>query len=120
MLSDLDHRKMRVDHGEVVAYVAERGKRIIGFVTVEPSQGRLLSLYVAAGAWKHVGKRLLDLIEAVCAHKGVNKLEGETSINAVEFYRRQGYDVGEVSEHALPNGLLLPCRKIRKQLNVMS
>jgi|GEM_PF-6366989 len=117
MLPDLERRKKSVAEGEVVIYVAEIEKRIIGFCAASFQKSLLLSLYVEPGPWKGVGKRLLLTVEEKAVQTGVFFLEGSTSYNAKDFYRQCGYEIGEACVHNLPNGLAISCYKICKTLN---
>lgn len=116
MLVNIEERKAFITKGEVIVYVAEHEGRIIGFTIVSPKTNKLLALYVISGNWKNVGKNLLMTVENQTRKMGASFLEGETSSNAKEFYRRCGYEISEASEHELPIGLTIPCYKIRKDL----
>jgi ribosomal protein S18 acetylase RimI-like enzyme len=48
----------------------------------------------------------------------VRRLELESSVTAVSFYRREGYEVIDRGEHILRNGQRMACIKMRKDLSV--
>ncbi len=99
-----------------VTVVAEREGKIVGFASAVPSQGLLKSVYVTPGNGPRLGERLLKEIEEQAIIKGVAELKGETSLNAVDFYRTHGYEIGEACTHALPCNREMPCFKMRKKL----
>ncbi len=116
MRSGMEERKQSVEKGENVVLVAEYNGRIAGFAAASPSRRQLFQLYVAPGEWVGVGKRLLSAIEEKMAFSGVVILDGRCTLNAVEFYRRRGYNIGEPNVRELACGVGLPGFIIRKQL----
>jgi len=118
MRTDIDERKESVQKGEVIALVAEYDGHIVGFATSSPSRNRLLQLYVAPAPCRGAGKKLLLAIEEKAVQSGAMFLEGSSTVNAVEFYRRNGYKIGQFNERELTRGILMQGYIIRKQLKL--
>ena len=102
--------------GEAITYVAEQAGKIIGFATVVPPTNELRAVYVAAEAGRGIGSQLLAQAEIKAREQGAFFLAADASVNAINFYRRHGYVVGEPSMHTLRNGVTIACYKIRKDL----
>jgi len=104
-----------------VAYVAvERagdGDRVLGFSVVVPEEETLRAVYVDPEyARRELGTSLLRQAEWSAAHSGAERLELAASLNAEEFYRKQGYEVVESDTVALTDELEMECLRMQKRL----
>ena len=76
--------------------VAERGGRVVGFVTVDPKTGYLDQIVVAPEAWgSDVAGRLMGEARRI-SPTGLDLKVNADNARAVRFYEKQGFvDVGE-------------------------
>ena len=68
-------------------FVAERGGRIVGFVSIRDDA--LLALYVDPESGRGTGKPLLLMAEDNRRRWGVERISMNESINAVQYYMRE-------------------------------
>ena len=111
-----------VDHafggeGGPIVFVAVDGDRYWGFSEVEPEIEYLRAVYVDPEmARSGLGRSLLRQAEWAAAQEGAERLELESSRNAVGFYEAQGYDrIGE-DTHQIADGLEMECVRFEKKL----
>ncbi len=72
--------------------VAETAGQIVGMAQVDPRDGRLRALFVAGGQQGHGhGRRLLRWAVDLARERGLPRLHGAMSLNAVPFYARAGF-----------------------------
>lgn len=102
---------------DTVRFVAEENNVIIGIGEYVPDNNELRACYVHANtAQKGVGRSLVEKLETHAKQNGVKFFELDSSITAVPFYKKIGYDVIEEGEHELSTGLIMKCYKMRKDL----
>ncbi len=93
--------------------VAEIENEVIGFGVAVPEREELRALYVKPNAAGNVGCTLLSELEEQ-AFTRTGALTCDASLNAVAFYKRNGYtEQGEV-EHVLRSGTSITCARMRK------
>lgn len=73
--------------------VAERGTEIIGFVTVDPSNGYLDQLVVAPEEWGSALAGALIAEAKRCAPSGLDLLVNQDNARAIRFYEKHGFVV---------------------------
>jgi GNAT superfamily N-acetyltransferase len=73
-------------------------------------------MWLPEAARRGIGKALLMKIEETARDAGVKYLYADSSLTAEQFYRSQGYEVTEYSQHLLHGCLPMACVKIRKAL----
>jgi putative acetyltransferase len=97
-----------------LTWVAVTGNTIVGFSALDPQQGVVSAVYVAAErARSGIGTRLLAAGEQKARVLGITRLTLTSSVNAEPFYRRHGYaSVGECT-HVLATGV--PMRAVRME-----
>jgi putative acetyltransferase len=97
--------------------VAELDGEIVGIGCLIPKNNELRACYVAPWATrKGVGSAILRQIERVARDQGATTLHADSSLTAEPFYRVNGYEVCESSEHVLNNGAQMTCVRICKNL----
>jgi putative acetyltransferase len=103
---------------EMIVLVAEVDARLAGFGMVVPGDEELRAVYVhPAYGRRGVGTAILKRLEEFAAQRGVKRLNVASSINAEEFYARQGYEVVERTVHQLRSGQEMACVKMMKLLH---
>jgi putative acetyltransferase len=99
--------------------VAEEDSRIVGFAKLDTATGEVEAVYVAPDrARRGVGRRLLSALEDAAVKAGVPHLVLASSLNAVPFYVRCGFQALEKSGHRLPDGTVLDCVWMDKRIAV--
>lgn len=93
--------------------VAEAGDEVVGYGTAVPSHGQLRALYVKPNAIGRVGKALLCELEEH-AFRTAEALTCDASLNAVGFYRANGYTEQGRVDHVLSSGVSVPCIRMKK------
>jgi GNAT superfamily N-acetyltransferase len=97
--------------------VAEIELTLSGFAIYTPETGFIRALYVAPEfSGRGVGKTLLSFIEKQLAQAGVHTATLNASLNAVEFYRRAGFNALQPTTQTLSNGMELECVEMQKLL----
>jgi GNAT superfamily N-acetyltransferase len=97
--------------------VAERGGRLLGMAQLDPSGGRLRALFVTAALQgKGLGRVLLSAVERLARARGLRTVAGAMSMNAVDFYRRSGFQSRRGPEHLIRNGVVVPVVHMEKSL----
>ena len=99
-------------------YVAEAAAEPVGYAQLDAGAGLVRSIYVVPGhARRGVGRRLADTVLAAARDAGLERVELDSSLNAVPFYEALGFArLGNV-EHGLRDGVLLPCVRMTRRLD---
>jgi len=81
-------------------FVAEEGGAVVGFGELGPEAGAIQGLYVSPDvSGRGVGRKLLSTLEERARAHGLKSLRLTSSLNAVPFYERAGFEaVGELTE----------------------
>jgi N-acetylglutamate synthase-like GNAT family acetyltransferase len=100
-----------------IIIVAEKNDEIVGFGLINLNKKSIDSLYLKPYmAGKGIGKLLLQKLEEIAQQNQIEMLKLASTLNAVEFYHRMGYQ-GEVkSIFKLSSGINLDCVEMTKQL----
>jgi ribosomal protein S18 acetylase RimI-like enzyme len=93
--------------------VAEARDAVIGYGVAVPSREQLRALYVKPNAIGRVGKALLGELEKR-AFTVAEVLTCDASLNAVGFYKANGYTEEGRVEHVLSSGAGVPCIRMKK------
>ncbi|MCK6438783.1 MAG: GNAT family N-acetyltransferase [Planctomycetes bacterium] len=109
------YRKAMTEKGESY-FVAAQGRRVVGFAAWKDEE--LCAIYIHPRvAGQGVGKRLLEQAERDAMRKGVRRFRMHASLNALPFYRSQGYRVYRYAMHPLRrSGITIRCAKMTKRL----
>ena len=102
-----DRFKLGKDKGDE-QYVLIMEGRIVCFGCINPSSEKLVSLFVHPGfSGQDIGKMMLEHLIGRTAAAGINVLKLDSSINAVNFYKRHGFaEVGR-SKYKTQSGVLI-------------
>jgi putative acetyltransferase len=97
--------------------VAQDGGVIVGFGQMDPKLPLLKALYVTPARVRHrVGTRIAGRLEKTARDSGHRVLYLRSTLNAVPFYEYLGY-VGDAEEElTLPNGVILGCIGMSKEI----
>lgn len=102
-------------------YVAEDKGTVIGCCMLDAPNAQVEALFVDPSAMgQGVGKALLAFIEEMANRQGVAQLRLESTLNAVDFYRSQGFGgkgLEEPSVYLSPRGISLDCLVMYKNLH---
>ncbi|WP_226480901.1 GNAT family N-acetyltransferase [Natrinema amylolyticum] len=110
----------------IVVAEREADDRIAGFglLDLEPSDredestGRIGAVYVHPDhAREGVGRAILAALETAARDAGLERLALTSSRNAIDFYRRQGYEGVETVALEMQDGVPLECLRMRKRLD---
>ena len=96
-----------------IVLVAEADGEVIGYGMAAPSQEELRSLYVKRNASGRVGTALLAVLEER-AFRTCELMTCDASLNAVEFYKSNGYREESRIERVLSSGVSVPCVRMKK------
>jgi putative acetyltransferase len=75
-------------------FVAEEGGVVVGFGELGPEAGAIQGLYVSP-AGRGIGRKLLNKLEETARAHGLKSLRLTSSLNAVAFYERAGFEAVE-------------------------
>jgi putative acetyltransferase len=90
---------------------------ICGFGSISLETLRLASLFMHPDqAGKGIGKLLLNNLEQVAGNAGIAALQVSASLNARNFYARQGYRQIALGKHSLADGIEMDCIEMLKSL----
>jgi GNAT superfamily N-acetyltransferase len=89
-------------------YVFTRDGRIIGFGCINLSSEKLVSLFVhPAFSGQGVGQMMLEYVIGRSKTAGIKVLKLDSSVNAVNFYKRHGFSEVGRSKYKTQSGLLM-------------
>jgi putative acetyltransferase len=109
--------QVRANRENEYRLIAEIDGQVVGIGALVFESSELRACYVAPAAGRRgVGSALVHGIERAARERGLSVLELDSSITAERFYRKQGYEVRERTEHILGNGQRMACVKMRKSL----
>lgn len=112
-MSKLQEKILSPDH---IFFVAVFADQIIGFSEACITEQQLTACYTKPNPVGGVGAKLLQALETEVLAAGCAVLKTHSSINAVPFYKKHGYEVLEYAEHLRDSGLTMACAKMRKTL----
>jgi GNAT superfamily N-acetyltransferase len=97
--------------------VAEGPAGIVGMAQLDPPAARLRALFVAGSTQgRGLGRALLACIERLAQARGLTRLHGAMSLNAVPFYARAGYQTCGGTDRLIRSGVVVPVTPMDKQL----
>jgi GNAT superfamily N-acetyltransferase len=100
-----------------ILIVAEINERIAGFGLLNLGQKSINSLYVAPiNSGTGIGKMLLINLEKIAQNHGIFELKCCSTLNAVGFYRKMGYEGNTKDIFKLRSGITLDCIGMKKIL----
>jgi GNAT superfamily N-acetyltransferase len=97
--------------------VAEGAAGLMGVAQLDPAAARLRALFVSAHAQgRGLGRALLACIERLAASRGLSRVHGAMSMNAVPFYLGAGYRPCDGADRLLRSGVSVPVTPMAKQI----
>ncbi len=100
-----------------MVWVAEVSGRAEGFSVLVPSENELRALYVTGAiARRGIGTALFKILEEKAKELGLKKLKLSSSLNAVQFYEKNGFRSLNKSFHTLQTGGKIECVLMEKDL----
>jgi putative acetyltransferase len=101
--------------------VAENGAGLVGMAQLDPSASRLRALFVGAEMQgRGLGKALLAFVERIAEARGVARLHGAMSLNAVGFYTAAGFAPCPGADRLIRSGVTVPVAPMDKALRPRS
>jgi len=98
-------------------FVLEDKGGILGMACLS-KEGVLSSLYIRANQVnKGYGKKLLLFVEKYAKKKGLKEIKLYSTLNAIEFYKREGYKRTKKKDYWKLAGYKLPNHEMKKRLN---
>ncbi|WP_436348045.1 GNAT family N-acetyltransferase [Natronorubrum sp. FCH18a] len=113
------------DHHVVVAELEDGDDEIVGFGVLDydsdgrddRSTGEIGAVYVHPDHVREgVGRAILAALESAARDAGLETLVLTASRNAIDFYRRQGYEEIETVSLEMAEGVRLECLRMRTAL----
>ena len=109
--------RYRAAIAESIMLVAEGEGVIAGFGELHLATAELKAVYVRPDSLRRgIGRRILQALEETGRKRGLHRIELRATLNAIPFYRAQGYDLGEMTTFPLGGGLTVPCATFHKAL----
>lgn len=104
-----------ISQGRVLVAVEESA--VLAFSEFDATTGEVLGMFVApAHLRRGIGRLLLQTVEATAVQRGVTRLQLQSTLNAIEFYRANGFVVDEMSLFRLRSGVSVPCAVMHKDI----
>lgn len=101
-------------------FVAEEGELIIGFAVMNLQDKEVQGLYVDPNFGRRgLGLKLMQTLENRACESGLESLQLFSSLNAVAFYERLGYEAREHLIHKLNDKVERACVRMEKKLQSM-
>lgn len=98
-------------------WVAQIGVSLVGFAELSPDGEEIRMVFVEPTvAERGIGTSLLERVEEEAARRGVERLSLRSSLNAVPFFERFGYETRAERERRLPDGTILRIVDMEKEL----
>jgi putative acetyltransferase len=98
--------------------VAEEKGNIVGFAQYSPDISLIEAVHVnPLSSKQEIGRKLVRAIEGIALDLGKDKITLESSINAIEFYKKCGYRQIKSSKYKCKNDVDLDVVTFEKQLN---
>ncbi len=109
--------KLRDNPENTIILVIESNGVVAGFGEIVPEFEELRAVYVSPDFGRlGFGGLLLQELESRARQTGLSRLWLDSSLNAQEFYKANGYQIDGPGEHKLNSGQIMPCIKMSKLL----
>jgi GNAT superfamily N-acetyltransferase len=97
--------------------VGEEGGKVQGFCILNLQTGELHAIYLAPTAsGRGLGRQLMNWAETMARDHGWKELVLQSTLNAVSFYEKCGFQIEGTTNQPLPSGMPRACVKMRKAL----
>ena len=98
-------------------YVASTDGRVVGTGMVNLESGKVDAIFVHPGHMRTgIGRQIMLYLEKLALDAGLTQLSLESTLNAVKFYRAQGFVGDSVAKYVSPRGVSLDCIPMTKSL----
>lgn len=98
--------------------VAEDGLQIVGFGVLDPKQAEIRAVFIDPGNTRRgAGRLILRELERIASRLGMSQVCLKSTLNAVGFYRREGYTGEQPGIHKLKSGAEMACVAMVKVLD---
>lgn len=98
-------------------HMAVEGDRVLGCGSIDVHAGQIDSIFVLPDLMrKGIGRQLLACLENTAVAAGLDQLVLNSTLNAVPFYRKCGYEGNAVAVYSSPRGFSLDCVPMCKVL----
>jgi len=104
-----------ISEGRVLVAVEEDA--VVAFCEFDAATGEVLGMFVdPAHLRRGIGRGLLESVETAAVQRGITRLHLQSTLNAIEFYRANGFVVDEMALFRLRAGVSVPCALMHKDL----
>lgn len=108
--------KVKTAQGVISFVAVGHSGQVLGYGELVPPQ-TLGAIYVAASAGRRgVGSELLKTVEEKARELGMHVLTMESSLTAVPFYVKHGFQEVERRTHPLADGVMMDCVYMEKKI----
>ena len=98
-------------------YVASVNNVIVGFGVLNQLRSEIEAVYVSPdGKGQGTGMKIISALEKKALELGLRKLTLNASLNAVDFYKRAGFEALEEGKYRLNSGLEIRCMPMVKTI----
>ena len=98
-------------------HVAVFGNTVIGTGIIDVASGHIDAVFVRPEmARRGVGTSMMNYLETIAHENRLCRLTLDSTLNAVNFYRRCGFTGEQQSEYKSPRGITLACVPMTKAL----
>lgn len=102
-----------------IVIVAEKNERVVGLGILDPEHNDINALYIHPQVvGMGFGKGMLQELEQKALRNGTDRLALYATLNALDFYAHHGYVRDGKAVHDLPNGVVLECVAMHKDLGL--
>ncbi len=97
-------------------YVASMDGCVVGTGMVNLESGKVDAIFVHPSQMRTgIGRQIMLYLEKLALDAGLTQLSLESTLNAVKFYRAQGFVGDLVAKYVSPRGFLLDCIPMTKK-----
>jgi GNAT superfamily N-acetyltransferase len=108
-----------ITEGRTLVAVADEA--VVGFCEFDAATGEVLGMFVdPLHLRRGIGRGLLQTVETTAVQRGLGRLHLQSTLNAVDFYRANGFVVDEMALFSLRAGIEVPCAVMHKDLRSVS
>ncbi len=101
-----------------VGVVADASTFVIGYGFFSVSDRELRALYVLPEyKGRGVGRLIMARLEDMAREKSISRLSLQSTINAVDFYEKYGYQAIKTEKHLINDEISVACVRMEKDLN---
>jgi N-acetylglutamate synthase-like GNAT family acetyltransferase len=100
-------------------YVAELDGQVVGTGALDAASGKVDAIFVSPAHMRiGVGRAMLQFLERLARDRQVGTLLLESTLNAVDFYVRNGFERLRNDKYESPRGFSLDCVVMQKRLDL--